>query len=203
MNNQQFIVIDGPDGSGKSTQVRLLHEKLTDAGSPVRRFRDPGDTDVGESIRELLLNVDRSEMTPRTETFLYMASRAQLVDERIRPALERGQRVLLDRYYYSTVAYQGIAGDVDPEAILEMAQVATGGLEPDRTILLDVPAEIGLERAGDSPDRMEQKGLDFHRTVRDGFRELAERFEDHTDLVDATESVEAVHSTICRLLKRP
>ncbi len=193
-----FIVIDGPDGCGKTTQVRLLRDQLSGRSVPVSSFRDPGETAIGEAVRELLLDADREEMTARTETFLYMASRAQLVDEKLRPALENGKTVLLDRYYYSTAAYQGVAGEVPLESILDMAETATGGLDPDLTIILDLPAEVGLERNGGTPDRMERKGLEYHRAVRNGFLQLADRFADHTVVVDATQSIETVHRIICR-----
>ncbi len=192
----RLIVIDGPDGSGKTTQARRLRDDLAGRGEPVTLFRDPGDTDVGEAIRKQLLSLEHREMTPTTETFLYMASRAQLVEEKVRPALSEGRTVLLDRYYYSTAAYQGIAGDVGLEDVLELARVATGGLQPDHTFLLDVPAEVGLERLADDPDRMEEKGLDFHRTVRKAYLRLAERFPDRTTVLDATQSIEAVQTDL-------
>jgi len=196
----QLIVIDGPDGSGKTTQVRRLHEALQDRGIPVSMFRDPGDTDIGEAIREQLLSVENREMTPTTETFLYMASRAQLVEEKIYPALSDGDIVLLDRFYYSTAAYQGIAGNVGLEDVLDLARIATGGLQPDHTFILDVPAEVGLQRTGARADRMEEKGVEFHRAVREAYLQLADRFSDRIDVVDATRSAEAVQNELQRLL---
>lgn len=192
----RLIVIDGPDGSGKTTMVRQLSEELQHRGTPVCTFRDPGDTRIGEAIREQLLSIENREMTSTTETFLYMASRAQLVDERVRPALEEGKTVLLDRFYYSTAAYQGIAGEVGLENVLELARVATGGLEPDRTVILDVPAEVGLERTGSESDRMEEKGLAFHRAVQDAFLQLADRFDDRTTVIDATRSEDEVFRSL-------
>lgn len=196
----QLIVIDGPDGSGKTTQVRRLYEEFQDRGIPVSMFRDPGDTHIGEAIREQLLSVENREMTPTTETFLYMASRAQLVEERIRPALSEGNIVLLDRFYYSTAAYQGIAGNVGLENVLDLARVATGGLEPDQTVILDVPAKVGLERITSEADRMEEKGLKFHRNVRQAFRQLADRFDDRTTVIDATQSTDDVHDELLQVV---
>jgi dTMP kinase len=196
----QLIVIDGPDGSGKTTQVRRLHEALQDRGIPVSMFRDPGDTDIGEAIREQLLSVENREMTPTTETFLYMASRAQLVEEKIHPALSDGDIVLLDRFYYSTAAYQGIAGNVGLEDVLDLARVATGGLEPDQTVILDVPAEVGLERIPSEADRMEEKGLEFHRNVRQAFLQLADRFDERTTVIDATQPADDIHAHLLQVL---
>lgn len=196
----QLIVIDGPDGSGKTTQVRRLHEALQDRGIPVSMFRDPGDTDIGEAIREQLLSVENREMTPTTETFLYMASRAQLVEEKIHPALSDGDIVLLDRFYYSTAAYQGIAGNVGLEDVLDLARVATGGLEPDQTVILDVPAEVGLERITSEADRMEEKGLEFHRNVRQAFLQLADRFDERTTVIDATQPADDIHAHLLQVL---
>jgi len=195
----RFIVIDGPDGAGKSTQVKLLAQRLETEGRPVEVFRDPGGTEVGERIRQILLDPALRTMTAAAETFLYMASRSQLVAEKIKPALARGTVVVLDRFLSSTVAYQGAAGGVSRRRILLMAELAIDGAQPDRVVIIDVPPETGLERVGDVRDRMEAKGLEFHRRVREGFLEFA-RSEPNALLVDGTGTPEEVHEKIWRAL---
>ena len=180
----KFIVIDGPDGAGKSTQVRLLAESLRAAGVELCTVRDPGGTVIGDKVRQILLDVGHQAMDPATETMLFMASRAQLVAEVIRPALAAGKCVLSDRYISSTIAYQGAAG-VDPAAIRAVADVAVGGLWPDLTILLDLPAEEGLRRLARDHDRMEAKGLAFHQRVREGFLRQAQEDPQRFEVVSA------------------
>ncbi len=184
----KFIVLDGPDGCGKTTQVALLARMLTRQGADVLTVRDPGGTAVGESIRRLLLEPEHGPIAPVCETMLFMASRAQLVAERIGPALRAGRVVLGDRYVSATVAYQGALG-VDPQAILRVAEVAVQGVWPDLTIILDLPAEVGLRRVGarrqgaaegqgpgcgpgGAPDRLESRDLRYHRAVRRNFQAL-------------------------------
>jgi len=187
----KFIVIDGPDGSGKTTQLGLLAEYLRSRGLEVLTTRDPGGTAIGDKIRQLLLSNSHREMTPACETMLYMASRAQLVEQVIRPALRAGKCVLCDRYISSTIAYQG-AGGIDVEKIRMIGQVAVGGLWPDLTIILDVPARVGLERLGDQPDRMESKSPQFHEQVRELFLRQAHQDPEHYVVLDAQGDVESV-----------
>ena len=170
----KFIVIDGPDGAGKSTHLKLLAEHLRGQGAAVREVRDPGGTVIGDKIRAILLDKAHDEMAPACELMLYMASRAQLVAQVIAPALAAGQCVLCDRYVSSTVAYQGAAG-VDVEAIMQAARAAVGGVWPDLTLIVDVPSDLGLSRVGrgGGPDRMESKSLEFHRRVRELFLQQA------------------------------
>lgn len=188
----RFIVLDGPEGSGKTTQIRLLAERLGAAGRDVVCVRDPGGTPVSERIREVLLDPDLGHMEPLTEMFLYMASRAEMVARVIRPAVEGGRTVLCDRFISSTVAYQGYAGGISPEEILRCGHVACAGLWPDRVILLDLPAEEGFDRIRRQHDRMERKGPDFHRKVVEGFRKLAATDVGRCVLVDARGSVDEV-----------
>jgi dTMP kinase len=166
----RFIVIDGPDGAGKSTQAGLLADYLRSVGAAVRMVRDPGGTAIGDRIRQILLDRAHGEMAVQCELMLYMASRAQLAAEIIRPALAAGMCVLSDRYISSTIAYQG-AGGIDPDAIRQVARIAVGPTWPDLTVVLDLPSDEGLARAGrlNGHDRMEAKGLEFHRRVRDMF----------------------------------
>jgi len=177
----KFIVLDGPDGSGKTTQLRFLAEHLEAQGAAVERVRDPGGTDVGDKIRQILLDRGTSALAPLCETMLFMASRAQLVAERIRPALAAGKVVLCDRFISATAAYQGASG-VDAGKILAVGDVAVGSLWPDLTVVLDLPAGAGLERVGrrngqaDDADRMESRPLAYHDAVRQNFAALAGRY---------------------------
>jgi len=192
----RFVVIDGPDGAGKSTQVDLLAGWLRDNGAAVTQVRDPGGTAIGDLIREILLDNEHEEMSVECETMLYMASRAQLVAEIVRPALARGDCVLSDRYIYATIAYQG-AGGVDPEQIRVAGKIATGGLWPDLTIVLDVSARRGLARLTKDPDRMEAKGHQFQEDVRKCFLKLADEDPRHFVLLSASGTVDEVHQQLC------
>ncbi len=180
----KFIVIDGPDGAGKSTQIDLLAEWLSSEGVAVVRAQDPGGTAIGARIRRILLDPAAGEMSVACETMLYMASRAQLVAEVIRPAIERGACVVCDRFVSATVAYQG-AGGVDTSDIHAVADVAIGHTWPDLTVVLDISAEAGLARVGAEMDRMEAKGAAFHRRVRDGFLRQAQDSPDRFVVVPA------------------
>jgi len=198
----RFLVLDGPDGAGKSTQIALLAQRLG-AAVEVVTVRDPGGTAVGDRIRAILLDNAHHDMAVSCELMLYMASRAQLVARVIRPALARGACVVSDRYVSSTLAYQG-AGGTDLSAIRQVADVAVGGLWPDATVILDLSAEAGLARAGrravegrtGALDRMEQKGLDFHRRVRNLFLQQAREQPARMAVVDATQPPQDVHKAV-------
>jgi len=187
----RFLVVDGPDGAGKTTQVALLAEWLGEQGVAVTRVRDPGGTAIGDGIRSILLDNEHGDMSVECETMLYMASRAQLVAEVVRPALKGGRCVLSDRYVAATVAYQG-AGGMDPDAVQTVAEIAVGGCRPELTIILDLPAEQGLHRLPGDPDRMESKDLYFHQRVREMFLDQARRQPDRFTVVDAAGSAEQV-----------
>lgn len=191
----RFIVIDGPDGAGKSTQAKMLLESLCEKGVETELVRDPGGTAIGEKIRTILLDNDNIAMSVRCETLLYMASRAQLYHEKIAPALAAGKCVLSDRWVSSTYAYQAIAGCDGPALVLTLAQAALERPWPDKTILLDLPSELGLQRVGSTRDRMENKSLEFHRAVRLAYLELAKNRPDFT-IIDASGSVADVHNEI-------
>lgn len=194
----KFIVLDGPDGSGKSTQVKLLAEFLTERGVKVCPVRDPGGTAIGDKIRAILLDKAHDEMCVQCELMLYMASRAQLVSQIIRPALQSGQCVLSDRYVSSTIAYQG-AGGVHVPDILAAAKAAVGGLWPALTILLDMPPETGLARLPAAPDRMESKNLEFHQRVRALYLQQALQSPAKYAIVDAVGTIESVQKLIRRV----
>jgi dTMP kinase len=170
-----FITLEGPDGSGKSTQVAPLADRLRALGYDVRITREPGGTFIGDQIRGVLHDLQNTAMQPRAEILLYSASRAQLVGEAIRPHLERGGVVVCDRYADSTLAYQGYGHGLDLEVLRTITRFATGGLAPDLTLLLDVQAETGLRRrkAAGEWNRLDAYDLEFHRRVRAGYLELA------------------------------
>jgi len=195
----KFLVIDGPDGAGKSTQLALLAERLEAAGVGVRVVRDPGGTAIGAKIRKILLDRANAPMAVACELMLYMASRAQLAEEVIRPALAAGQCVLCDRYISSTVAYQG-AGGIDGKIVHRAGRIAVGETWPDLTVLLDLPSDEGLSRTGE-PDRMEAKGSAFHRRVRELFLLQAREDPARFTVVDAAGSVEAVGARVASAIE--
>ncbi len=201
----KFIVLDGPDGSGKSTQIAMLADWLAGQGAEVIRVCDPGGTEVGEKIRSVLLDRETGSVSPMCEVLLFMASRAQLIAERIRPALEAGKVVLCDRFISATIAYQGAVG-IDHETIIKLGDTATGGLWPDLTIILDVPVETGAERisAGRScpGDRMETKGSAFHKSVRRIFGELGEYYPRPVEYVNAEKDADEVFAETLSVLER-
>jgi dTMP kinase len=192
-----FLSLDGVDGTGKSTQCRLLADYLRSQGRTVTVCIDPGGTAIGNHIRQLLLD-ERQQMSVGCEMFLFMASRAQLVDEVIRPAVAAGQVVVSDRFLLANVVYQGHAGGLDPQRIWDIGQTATGGLLPDLTLVLDLPVEFALERRKATADRLESRDLDFHRRVRDGFLTEARLRPDRIRVVDAQPDIETVHKAICQ-----
>ncbi len=187
-----FISIDGCDGTGKSTQIARLQAWLESLGREVVVCRDPGSTPLGEAVRGILL--DRHELTigRTSEMFLYMAARAQLVEETIRPALAAGQTVISDRYLLANVVYQGHAGGLNVETLWSIGSVAVGGLMPDLTVVLDMPAEAAAARLDRPLDRMECQGDVFRDKVRDGFLAEAARASAPTVVVNAERTVEEV-----------
>lgn len=171
----RFLVFDGPDGSGKSTQLKMFLRAARGAGLAITEVREPGGTEIGEKIRDALLeHLDREEMSLRCEMLLYMASRAQLCEQVIAPALARGELVVADRFVSSTYAYQGAAGGIPFEEIDRAAQIAMQGVEPDATLIFDVDQETAASRLNPLLDRMEAKGAEFHQRVRDGYHALIE-----------------------------
>jgi dTMP kinase len=191
-----FLSIDGGDGAGKSTQAKLLCQWLRQQGHDLITCRDPGSTSLGEAVRGILLDRHDLHIHRRSEMLLYMAARAQMVEEVIRPALEQGKTVLCDRYLLANVVYQGHAGGLDVPTLWEVGRVATGSLMPELTIVLDVPPEVAAARMARPLDRMEQQGAAFHARVREGFLTEAARTPDKIVVVDATGSVEHVQEEI-------
>jgi dTMP kinase len=195
MPRNPFISLDGLDGTGKSTQCRLLAEWLRSQGYAVTACVDPGGTTVGQRIRDLLLD-QRQEMTVACEALLFMASRAQLTAEIIRPALDAGQVVISDRFVLANVVYQGHAGGLDPNLIWEVGRLATGGLEPDLTLILDLPVEAALVRRKRSADRFESRNAAYQVRVREGFLTEARRHPERLHVVAADQAIDVVHECI-------
>jgi dTMP kinase len=193
-----FITFEGVDGSGKSTQARLLAERLRGEGRDVVSTREPGGTALGERVRELILHGE--PIAPWTEAALFAAARAQLVDEVIRPALARGADIVCDRYLDSSLAYQGLARGLGVERVLELSLVATASLLPDRTFLLVVPLEQLASRRSREPDRIEREGDAFVAEVDRAYRQLADIFAERIVTVDATqpprEVAELIHGHV-------
>lgn len=193
-----FVSFEGLDGSGKSTQSELLRARLEADGQTVLATREPGGTELGEQIRDLVLHGDHVE--PWAEALLYAAARAQHVEQVIRPALERGEWVICDRYVDSSVAYQGVGRGLGLDRVLELNLAAVGGLVPDRTFLLLLDATQVSGRVGDQHDRLEREDEEFHRRVDAGYRELAQRFPERIVVLDGTrpseEIAEEVHGAL-------
>jgi dTMP kinase len=199
-----FITLEGPDGSGKTTQARLLAEWLREQGYEVVLTREPGGSDIGDQIRAVLHDPRNTAMNARTEILLYSASRAQHVAQRIRPALAAGKIVISDRYADSTLAYQGYGRGLDLETLRTITVFATGGLTPDLTLYLDVAPQEGLQRrllGGGEWNRLDAEALEFHQRVRAGYLALVEQEPEHWVVVDAARSVEEVQAEIRALVK--
>jgi dTMP kinase len=201
MTNGLFITFEGGDGCGKTTQIKLLDEYLRNKGYKTLLTREPGSKGLGVKLREILLNYD-GEVSPTCESFLFLADRAQHVDCIIRPALEQGVIVLCDRHTDSTVAYQGYGRGLDLERIYHLNKIATGGLKPNLTIVLDVDVETSQKRVGAEKDRMESAGIEFFQKVRKGFLEIAKQEPERVKVVDSTQTIEEIHKQILELVGR-
>jgi dTMP kinase len=197
-----FFSIDGGDGTGKSTQLELFCQWLRAAGYAVVACRDPGSTPLGEAVRKLLLDRHDLAIHRRSEMLLYMAARAQLVEEIIRPALAAGKTVVTDRYLLANVVYQGHAGGLDPGTLWELGRVATGGLLPDLTLVLDLPAATAAARLDRRLDRMERQGAAFHARVREGFLAEAVRQPSRIVVIDADRPIDQVQADLRAAARR-
>ena len=200
MTTPKFIVLEGMDGAGKSSQVAALVTWLEDRGCRVTTCRDPGATPAGDAIRAILLDRHDLQLSPTAEMLLYMAARAQLVAEVIEPALARGEWVVSDRYLLSNVVYQGHAGGLDPEAIRSVGQVATGGRLPDLAIVLDVDLATAASRLDRPLDKLENRGDGYRERLREGYRREAAAAPDTVHIVDATGRPAEVAAAIRRTL---
>ncbi len=194
-----FITFEGPEGSGKSTQIRLLAEFLRARGLSVEVVREPGGTPIGDQVRHVLHDTANTAMSPEAEVLLYSASRAQLVSQRIRPSLAAGRVVLCDRYADSTMAYQGYGRGLDLGMLAALTEIATGGLKPDLTLLLDLDVSAGLSRRrvrGEEMNRLDLEAVAFHERVREGYRLLANADPERWVRIQADRSVDVVAADI-------
>lgn len=195
-----FITFEGADGSGKTTQISLLDEYLCGKKRKTLLTREPGAGMLGARIRELLLNYE-GHISPNCESFLFLADRAQHVDNMIKPALADGKIVLCDRYVDSTIAYQGYGRQLDLDRILFLNNLATSNLKPDLTIVFDVDVETAFSRIGNVKDRMESEGKEFFNRVRNGYLEIAKQEPDRVKVLDSSASIEVVHKRVVALVE--
>jgi dTMP kinase len=191
-----FITFEGAEGSGKSTQIEMLRAYLEQKQKDVMILREPGGVAISEKIRAILLDVQHSQMSDRCEMLLYMAARAQLVAEVLIPALSDGKIVLCDRYLDSTCAYQGYGNGIDLQAIQEVGAFATQSLQPDLTLVFDLPVQTGLDRIEGSKDRIEQRDLAYHQRVRDGYLALARQEPERIKIIPVEASKEEIHGQV-------
>jgi dTMP kinase len=200
-----FITFEGPDGSGKSTQMRLLAEHLRSMGREVVETQEPGGTDIGLQIRAILLDSKNHQLCAIAEMLLYFAARAQNFDECILPAWQRGAVVLSDRFTDSTLAYQGGGRGLGEDVVMELHNIACHGLNPDLTICIDIDTETGLERTrtrtGKQPDRMDEQAIEFHRRVREIYLELGRRHPDRIKIVDGHGTLKDVSQRVWRIVE--
>jgi dTMP kinase len=201
MNKGLLITFEGPDGSGKTTQISLLKKYLADKGFEVIYTREPGGTNISEKIRDIILDNKNSEMSAMCEALLYASSRAQLVHDVIKPALSQGKVVVMDRFVESSIVYQGIGRNLGVDRIRSINDAATEGLKPDITFMLTIPFEEGLKRKEKqkSFDRLENSGDDFHKRVYEGYMGLANSA-NYIKVVDADRTAEEVHKDIINVI---
>jgi dTMP kinase len=198
-NRGLFITFEGPDGSGKSTQARMLAERLRGEGRAVLESVEPGGTPIGQQIRRILLDPANKELTPIAELLLMFAARAQNVEQWILPALRQGKVVISDRFTDSSIAYQGAGRGLGRDQVLELDRIACQGLVPDVTLCIDIDSETGLARAqarGNSETRLEEQAIEFHHKVRAAYHELAEREPQRFRLIDGRGTPEAIATKV-------
>lgn len=190
-----FISLDGVDGVGKSTQVERLAEHLTSLGRDVLPLQDPGSTEIGAKLRSILLDTDL-RIHRRTEAMLFMASRCEMVETIIRPALAAGKTVISDRFLLANVVYQSVGGEVDAETLWRLGDLSNGGLHPDLTLLLDMPADSALSRLARQADRMEGRGVEYMESVRQAFLKQLPHSSPNRRIINADQSVDRVTQEI-------
>ncbi|MFO3716077.1 dTMP kinase [Anaerococcus cruorum] len=201
--NGKLIVFEGPDGSGKTTILKKVNEKLTDEGYKLKLVREPGGTDISEKIREIIIDNDNVNMAAKTESLLFAASRAQLVDEKLRPALENGEIILCDRFVLSSLLYQGVGRGLGIDEVKAINDFAIGDIKPNLTIFFNIDYKTALvrKRANFSADRLENEDFDFHKRIFDAYINIADRYKDDIKQVDATRSIEEVSTDVLKLIK--
>lgn len=194
-----FITFEGADGCGKTTQLNMLAEYLTEKGFDVVVTREPGAKGLGEKLRDILLNYE-GVVSDRCEAFLFLADRAQHVDVIVKPAVALGKIVLCDRHTDSTVTYQGYGRGQDIDRINLLNNIATDGMKPDLTFVFDIDVETSQQRVGAEKDRMESAGMDFHNRVRQGYLKLAENEPNRIKVIDAKKSIPDIHAEVIKIL---
>ena len=200
MEKGLFITFEGADGCGKTTQLKLLAEYLTNKGLEVVITREPGAKGLGEKVREILLNYD-GEVSDRCESFLFLADRAQHIDMIINPAIAQGKIILCDRHTDSSVAYQGYGRGLSIERINMLNNLAVNGRYPDMTLVFDIDVETSMKRVGEEKDRMESAGMDFFNRVRNGYLEIAKQEPNRVKVLDARKSIEEIHKDVIELIE--
>jgi len=200
MGKGLFITFEGADGCGKTTQLKLLAEYLTNKGLEVVITREPGAKGLGEKVREILLNYD-GEVSDRCESFLFLADRAQHIDMIVNPAIEQGKIVLCDRHTDSSVAYQGYGRGLSIDRISMLNNLAVNGRYPDMTLIFDIDVETSMTRVGEQKDRMESAGMEFFNRVRNGYLEIAKQEPDRVKVLDAKKSINEIHHDVIGLIE--
>ncbi len=197
----KFITFEGADGCGKTTQSELVQKYFEDKGYEVIWTREPGSKGLGQNIRELLLHYD-GEVAPSCEAFLFLADRAQHIEQLIKPALEQGKIIICDRHTDSTIAYQGYGRGKDIEQLKYLNDLATAGIKPDLTLVYDVSTEVAQTRVGSEKDRMESAGIEFHKKVRQGYLEIAKQEPDRVKVINANNPIEQVFEDTKKILEK-
>jgi len=201
--NGKLIVFEGPDGSGKTTILKNINEKLIDLGYPIMLVREPGGTFISEQIREIIIDNNNTEMNSKTECLLFAASRAQLVEEKIKPALNRGEIILCDRFVLSSLLYQGVGRGLGINEVKKINDFATGFIKPDLTTFFNIDYKTALmrKRANFKADRLESEDFDFHKKIFDAYIDLAKKYKEDIKQVDASLSIDQVSENVLKLIE--